>query len=157
MTRTKPTILIVLAALGAAAGWLLELWLQTSGRPIVMPPVTLAIALALIGILVLVAAIPVYRSVIRASQRAVDPFYATRVVLLAKASSLTGALLGGVLAAFVVFLLSRPVVAAVGSVSIAIFTTVGAIVLLVGGLVAEKMCTLPPEDDEKSGPSATMS
>ena len=155
MTRTKPTILIVLAVLGAAGGWLVQLWLQTTGRPIVIPPVTLAIALSLIGILVLLAAIPVYRSVIRAAQRAVDPFYATRVVVLAKASSLTGAILGGVLAAFLVFLLSRPVVPAVGSVSIAIFTTVGAIVLLVGGLVAEKMCTLPPEDDEKSGPSPT--
>jgi len=155
VTRTRPTVLIVLAVIGAGAGWLLQLGLQTSGRPIVIPPVTLAIALSLIGILVLLAAIPVYRSVIRAAQRAIDPFYATRVVLLAKASSLTGALLGGALAAFLIFLLSRPVVAAVGSVSIAIFTTVGAIVLLVGGLVAEKMCTLPPEDDEKSGPSAT--
>lgn len=149
MKKTSPTGLIVLAVIGAAAGWLIELAMLTSGRAIVIPPVTFGVVLALIGLLVIAGAIPVYRSVIRASKRAIDPFYATRVVLLAKASSLTGALVGGAAVALVVFLLSRPVVAVAGSLTMAIFTAVGAIVLLVGGLVAERMCTIPPEDDDK--------
>jgi len=151
--KTSPTVLLVLAVLGAAAGWLIELAMLTSGRAIVIPPITFGVALALIGILVIAGAIPVLRSVTRAARRPVDPFYATRVVLLAKAASLTGALFAGGSAAIVVFLLTRPVVTEAGSVSMSIFTAVGAVVLLVGGLVAERMCTLPPEDDEK--PSGT--
>ena len=77
----------------------------------------------------------------------VDPFYATRVVVLAKASSLAGALVTGLAAAILVFLLTRSVLPAVGSLTMAVVTAVGAVVLLAGGLVAEKMCTLPPEDD----------
>jgi len=148
VTKTSPTVLIVLAVLGAAVGWLLELAMLTTGRPLVIPPITLGAALALIGVIVLVSAIPVYRSVHRASKSPVDPFYATRVVVLAKASSLTGALLGGGGLAIVSFLLSRSVVPALGSVSMAIFAAAGAIILLVGGLIAERMCTLPPDDDE---------
>jgi hypothetical protein len=46
-----------------------------------------------------------------------------------------------------VFLLTRSVVASASSVGMAAVTLVGAGILLAGGLVAEKMCTLPPEDD----------
>jgi hypothetical protein len=78
----------------------------------------------------------------------VDPFYATRAVVLAKASSLTGALLGGAAVAVLVFLLTRSVIPPVSSLALAIATVVAGIVLLVGGLIAEKMCTLPPTDDD---------
>ena len=149
MKKTSPTVLFVLAVVGAAVGWLVELAMLTSGRAIVIPPVTFAAALALIGILVIAGAIPVLRSVNRTAHKPVDPFYATRVVLLAKAASLTGAFLSGGTIAIVVFLLTRPVVSEAGSVSMSVFTAVGAVVLMVGGLVAERMCTIPPEDEDK--------
>ena len=154
MTRTRPLILVLLAILGGAAGWFLEVALVASGSAILVPPYTLAIVLGLIGVIIVLYAIPVWRVVSGTARKHVDPFYATRVVLLAKASSLTGALLGGVAGGIVAFLLSRSVVAAVGSVSMAVFTTAGAAVLLVGGLIAEKMCTLPPDDDQKQEPPA---
>ena len=149
MKRSSPSILILLAILGGAAGWFFEVARVAMGQPVILPPVTLAVVLGLIGIIIVIYAVPVYRVVRGTARKPVDPFYATRVVLLAKASSITGALLGGVGAGILVFLLSRSVVAGVGSVSIAVATVVGAAILLAGGLVAEKMCTLPPDDDEK--------
>lgn len=151
MTRTKPSVLILLFVIGAAAGWLLEMMLVSSGRPSLVPPVTLGIGVALIGVLIVLLALPVYRVVRRVAGAHVDPFYATRIVLLAKASSLTGAIVTGVSAAVVAFLLTRSVVAAAGSLGMAIATLVGSVLLLAGGLVAEKMCTLPPEDDGPGG------
>jgi hypothetical protein len=137
-----------MAILGAVAGWFLETALVVTGRAAFIPPVTLAAALALIGVIVVVLALPVHRVVKGTAKSRVDPFYATRAVVLAKASSLTGALLGGAAVAVLVFLLTRSVIPPVSSLALAIATVVAGIVLLVGGLIAEKMCTLPPTDDD---------
>jgi hypothetical protein len=59
---------------------------------------------------------------------------------------MTGALVGGFSLGVVAFLLSRSVITG-GTVAMAAFTTLGAAILLAGGLIAEKMCTLPPDDD----------
>lgn len=147
MTRTQPSLLIILGLAGAVAGWMLELALVSSGRPAIIPPITLGIAVGLIGILMVIVALPVWRVVRKVSGARVDPFYATRVVLLAKSSSLAGAMVTGLAGAVLVFLLTRSVLPAVGSVSMAVVTAIGAVVLLAGGLIAEKMCTLPPDDD----------
>jgi hypothetical protein len=148
VTRTRPSTLLLMAILGAVAGWFLETALVVTGRAAFIPPVTLAAALALIGVIVVVLALPVYRVVKGTAKSRVDPFYATRAVVLAKASSLTGALLGGAAVAVLVFLLTRSVIPPVSSLALAIATVVAGIVLLVGGLIAEKMCTLPPTDDD---------
>ncbi|MCU1543788.1 MAG: hypothetical protein JWM50_1653 [Microbacteriaceae bacterium] len=148
MTRTRPSILLLLAVLGGGAGWFMETALVASGRPTFIPPITLAAALALIGVIVVLLALPVYRVVRGTAKTRVDPFYATRAVVLAKASSLTGTLLGGAALAVTIFLLTRSVIPPVGSVALAVATTVAGVVLLAGGLIAEKMCTLPPSDDD---------
>jgi hypothetical protein len=147
MTRTAPGPLFVLALAGAVVGWMLEVGLVASGRPALIPPFTLGLAVASTGIIIVLVALPVFRVVRKVPGARVDPFYATRVVLLAKASSLAGALAVGFAAAILVFLLTRSVLPAVGSVSMSVVTVVGAVLLLVGGLIAEKMCTLPPDDD----------
>jgi hypothetical protein len=146
--RTRVTTLLLLAVLGGGATWFLETALVAAGAGRIIPPVTLAAALVLIGVLVVVMALPVRQAARRKSTRRVDPFYATRVVVLAKASSLGGALLTGAGLGIVGYLLTRTVTPAVGSLSMAIATAVGAIVLLAGGLVAEHMCVIPPDDDE---------
>jgi len=150
VTRTRPSILLLLAVLGGGVGWLLETVLVSVGSPAFIPPYTLAVALALIGVIVVVIARPVYRAVRRTATSRVDPFYATRAVVLAKASSLTGALFGGVALGVLVFLLTRSVVPAGGSIAMTIVTVAGSLILLVGGLIAEKMCTLPPDDDDST-------
>jgi hypothetical protein len=154
MTRTKPLHLLLLAGLGAVILWLVETALTASGRAVVIPPITLAAALVLIGVIIVVMALPV-RKVARGDRTArVDPFYATRVVMLAKASSLGGSLLSGAGLGIIGYLLSRPVLPALNSITMAVAATVGAILLLVAGLIAEHMCTIPPDDDETKRPGA---
>ncbi|NYF09554.1 uncharacterized protein (DUF697 family) [Leifsonia sp. AK011] len=150
MTRTKPLHLVLLALFGGTIAWFVETLLASTGRAVVIPPVTLSFALALIGAIVVVMALPVRRVARRVEGARVDPFYATRVVMLAKASSLSGALLGGGSLGITAYLLSRSVVPGVGSVGLAIAAAVGAIVLLACGLVAEQMCAIPPDDDDSN-------
>lgn len=148
MTRTKPLHLVLLAALGAAVAWFLQTALAASGNAILIPPITLAFALALIGAIVVLMALPVRRVSRRVEGARVDPFYATRVVTLAKASSLSGALLGGAGIGMTAYLVTRSVIPGVGSVTMALASAAGAVILLVAGLVAEHMCTIPPDDDD---------
>ncbi|MEX1079844.1 MAG: DUF3180 domain-containing protein [Homoserinimonas sp.] len=147
MKRTSALTLTVFAVIGLVAGVLVQVWLAQSGEPGVRPPLTLAIGLALIGLVDIGLAWPI-RKVANGTARAlVDPFYATRVVVLAKASAIAGALLAGAAAGFSAYLLSRSVTP-VGSIGFFISMFAGAIVLMVCGLVAEHMCKLPPDDGE---------
>ena len=150
MSRTKPTHLALLAVLGGGLAWLLEVALTASGRAIVIPPFTLGLALAVIGVIVVLMALPVRRATRGTATARVDPFYAARTAMLAKASSLSGALIGGVGLGIAVYLLSRSV-PAVGSVTMAFATAAGAILLLIAGLVAEHWCTIPPDDSTPDG------
>lgn len=147
MKRTRVTTLVALAVAGAAVGALGELALVASGRPIVNLPITLAIALAVIGGIVVSLAVPILRMTRAASAPRVDPFYATRILMLAKACAVTGSLIVGVGLGVLAYLLTRSVVG-VGSVTQTVAAIAGAGVLLAGGLVAEHMCRVPPGDDE---------
>jgi hypothetical protein len=156
MTRTQPGGLALLVLLGGMALYGVEILLVRLGEPQFVPPITLGVALAFIGVILPVLAWPM-RAVTRPAKKdsqplPVNPFYATRVLLLAKAGALTGALLSGAGAGIVVFLLSRPVLM-VGTVVLAAITVVGGVVLMVGSLLAERWCQIPPQQPELSGPS----
>lgn len=156
MKRTAASALVALVVVGAAAAALVQTALASGGRPIIVIPVTLPFALAAIGALVVSLAVPIRRMTRYRSDpdrapvggRGIDPFYATRVVALAKASALAGALLTGVGAGAVLYLLTRSVTPPVGSTASAVGGLVGAAILLTCGLVAESMCRVPPGDDD---------
>ncbi|MET0989713.1 MAG: DUF3180 domain-containing protein [Glaciihabitans sp.] len=148
MKRTRPVTLVVFAAAGGALIWLVEVALIASGRPAAVPPGTLAIALGVIGIIDVALAVPIRRAIRDGQRGKIDPFFATRVVVLAKASSLAGSLVTGVGLGILLFLSTRSVLA-VGSILMAVATVVGAIILLVAGLIAEHLCSIPPDDDDK--------
>lgn len=154
MNRTRPGVLVLLGLIGAVAGFALDVALVATGRPRFDPPLTLPFALVLIGVLVVVLALPVWRSTRgpHDRRRRVDPFYATRVVVLAKATALGGALLAGAGLGILGYLLTRSVTVAVGSTVMAVAAAVGAILLLTAGLVAEHLCTVPPDDDDSGHP-----
>jgi predicted membrane protein len=147
MKRTSIGALVLLAAIGAIVGGLLESALASAGRPIILPPLTLGIALLVIGVVGVLLAVPIRRLTRGKSHQPIDPFYATRVLILAKASALSGSLLTGFAAGVTIYLLTRSEVP-VNSVGPAIATFVGAACLLAGGLIAEHMCTIPPADDD---------
>ncbi len=149
MKRTRPFVLVLFAIVGAGAGWLLEVILTATGAAAAYGPFTLALSLAVIGVLVLLFAAPVRRAARDRDNHRVDPFYATRVVILAKASSIAGSLIFGAVLSILGYLVTRAVVAAVGSIFSSGACLAGAVVLVVCGLVAENMCSIPPDDKDK--------
>ncbi len=155
MRRTNVGVLVLLAAIGGVAGALLETALTSAGRSLIIPPLTLALALAAIGGIVISLALPIRRLTRGKALGPIDPYYATRVLVLAKASALTGALLTGFGIGLVAYLLSRSIFA-VGSVGLVVATIVGAGVLLAGGLIAEHMCRVPPSDDDDDDAAKTV-
>jgi hypothetical protein len=153
MKRTSISTLVLLAVIGGVGGAFAETGLAAAGRPIILPPLTLAVALALIGGIVVWLAAPIRRLTRGKAKVPIDPFYATRVLMLAKACALSGALITGLGVGITIYLLTRSVVPGVGSVGLAVSTVVGAGLLLAAGLIAEHMCTIPPgdNDDDESG------
>jgi hypothetical protein len=149
--RSSPFTLILLAVLGGVVGAFLETALTVGGRPIIIPPLTLAIALAAIGGIVVSLAVPIRRLTRGKTKGPIDPFYATRVLMLAKACALCGALLTGFGIGIAIYLLSRSILQ-VNSLGLAIATVIGSGVLLAAGLIAEHMCTIPPGDDDDDDP-----
>lgn len=155
MRRTSAALLFGLAVIGAVVGWLLQVGLAAGGSPTFVPPFTSWAVLFVIAVLVLLLGWPVRRSVRgdrrgrddRAGRRPrIDPFYAMRVLMLAKASSITGALGLGFGLALVLYAVSR-----VGGIATPAFWPstllgVGALVLMIAGLIAESWCRIPPED-----------
>lgn len=149
MKRTGPGILIVAALLGVAAGFLLDQGLTSAGRPTFTPAVTLPILLVLLGAFVVILALPIRRATRGDATAKVNPFRAVRVAMLAKASSLVGAALGGFGLGLLVFLVTRPVTPSVGSVGAVLATAACGGLLIAAGLVAEHLCTIRKDDDDQ--------
>lgn len=149
MTRTSPGALLILAVIGFVGGFLVEVWAASRGAMLVVPPLTFPLTLVAVGAIVVAFAVPIRRRVSGKSDRSIDPFQATRVVSLAKASSLAGSLLTGFGLGILVFLLSRSMLPGIASLWLAVAAAVGALVLTVAGLVAERLCTLPKDDDDE--------
>lgn len=143
MTRTRPLPLLIAVLAGVIATYLMNVVLAMRGLAVLVAPVSLAVALALIAILLVAFAWPVRRAA--KGERRIDPFFATRVVVLAKASALAGALLAGAAAGILLYLLSRAVVP-LGSSLTAGATVVAAVALVIAALVAEHWCSLPPDE-----------
>ena len=79
----------------------------------------------------------------------VDPQYAFRVLAFARAASLASSLLAGVALGVLAFAVTRTVPPE-EPIWHAVLSLVGALVLLVVGLVAESWCRIPPGGEEPS-------
>lgn len=148
MKRTRPTSLIGLGVLGLVVGFLGELAASGTGLAVFVPPLTLPITLVAVAIIIVAFAIPIRRAVRGRTSHRIDPFQAMRIVVFAKACSLSGALLTGAGAGILVYILTRDVLPASNAVLLTALGTAGAVILLVAGLVAEFFCTLPPDDKD---------
>ena len=151
MKRTTFGLVVILVVVAAVAGYLIELALVTNGGHAFAPPISLPITLTAIAIVIVALAVPVRRSVTGKKKDRLDPFYAVRVAVLAKSSSLTGALLTGLGAGIIVHTLSLPILNG-ELLGRGIAQTVGAALLLAAGLVAERMCTVPPDKSDPGSP-----
>ncbi|WP_183091832.1 DUF3180 domain-containing protein [Mycetocola lacteus] len=148
MKRTSYGVLIGLLAIGAAVGALTNMTLAGLGRPLLTPALSLPITLLLIAGVTVFLAARIYRAIRATPRRRVDSFYAMRILVLAKAEAVTGALLSGVGLGLIGFLLSRAVSPALNSWVPLVIATVGALILCAGGLIAEYLCTLPEDTDD---------
>jgi len=148
MRRSSPAVLAGVAVLGVVTGFALDQVLTATGQSTFTPIVQLPILLIGLGVVCFAVALPVRRSR-RPGAARVDPFRALRAAVFAKASSLVGAAMSGFSVGLLVFLLSRPVAAPVGSILVIGFTALSAVLLVAAALVAESFCTLPKDDDDE--------
>jgi uncharacterized protein DUF3180 len=132
MKRTHTSSVIAFVLAGIVLGYLTDLAVVSGGGKAIVPPL----------------AWPIRRAVKGRATKHLDPFRAMRTAVLAKACSLSGALVFGFGIGITLFLLTRSVVPAADTVWLALATAIGAALLLAGGLVAEAFCTLPPDDPE---------
>jgi len=147
--RTGAGVLVIAAVLGIGAGFLLDQLLTGGHQATFTPMVSLPVLLLALGVLVLGLAIPIRRATRGASRARVNPFRALRVAMLAKASSIVGAVLGGVGLGLLLFVISRPVPPSVGSVTAVVATAVSGAILVVAALIAEHLCTIRKDDDDQ--------
>jgi hypothetical protein len=148
MKHTHPLTVIIYGVVGIAIGFVLEVGLVAGGLPALVPPYTITITLLAAAAIVVLLAVPIRRAIRGTSKTRINPFQAMRIVLLAKASSLVGSLIAGFGIGVIAFILTRPIVADPGSLLPSIATAAAGAVLLTAGLVAERLCTLPPDDPE---------
>lgn len=154
MKRTEPLALLVAAVLGAGAGFLLDQAMSSSGHPTFSPPIGLTVLLIVLAAACIALAWPVWRSVRDSRSPRVDPFRALRIAVLAKASSLLGAGIGGAMLGLLTFVTTRPVVPPLGSLGATIAAAVASAILVAAALIAEHMCTLPKDPDDRDHPDA---
>ena len=148
MIRTKPSTIVALVVVGAVAGFLVQIGLAAASSPKFRPEYTLALSLVFIAAIVIALAVPIRQATRGKVRTRIDPFYATRVVLLAKASSIAGALISGGSLGLVLELLVRSGGLNSDSLVRTLAALGGAVTLLAAGLLGEAFCTAPqPPDD----------
>jgi hypothetical protein len=145
--RTHASTLLVFVVSGLVVGYLGEMAIVSAGYKALVPPLSLTVTLVGVGVLVVALAWPIRRAVKGTVKTRIDPFRAMRVAVLAKACSVSGALVFGMGIGISLFLLTRTVLPSTTTVWLAVGSAIGAALLMAGGLVAEYFCTLPPPDE----------
>ncbi|WP_336921286.1 DUF3180 domain-containing protein [Aquipuribacter sp. SD81] len=150
LAPTRATPLFLLAAVAFALTVAVLQVRSAGGGAVATPPAVSAVVLAALAAAVLVVAWPVRRWNAGERDRALDPLRAARTVALAKSAALAGSVMTGAWTGFAVVavpLVTIPTqperVATTAAVLLA------SLALLVAGLVAERWCMIPPEDDDE--------
>ncbi len=147
MKPARASVAAVAAAFTAVVGWLLlDLWSRQGG---ITPPPSYAAAGALVVVsaVVLVLGREVRRSVRGERRPPVHPLAAARVAVLAKAAVYGGAVLGGWYVALCLAALDDAPGLRRERLLAAAVSAAAAAVLVGSGLLAQRWCRLPPDDD----------
>ncbi|CAB4632606.1 unannotated protein [freshwater metagenome] len=160
MKPTKISFLLLIAASAALTGFFGATVLVGRGFQVPVSPANLLITLGAIATVLLGLSIPIwrYRNALKAAgpkrPKRVDPFYAVRVLLLAKASAIAGALFAGWHIGVVIFQLSGAVVAQT-LVLQNILGIIASVVLVIAAFVTEQICRLPQDENPDSDQAVT--
>jgi Protein of unknown function (DUF3180) len=151
---TRIALLVVLLVLGGALGWTGVAVLQATGTNVGRVSWSAAGGLTFFAALLLAGAWYMYDRVHR-RRRIVDGLTAVRLLALAKASALVGALVAGVYVGFA--LQFAPDYAASSDARDKVIrgavTALAAVVVVVGAMLLERACKVPrgPDDNETPG------
>ena len=150
MKPVRASSAVLTALVTAVVAWIaLDLWTGQGGRLLPLPWFA-AIAIAAVAAVVLVLGWEVRRSVRGQRNLPLDPLFAARVVVLAKAAIYGGGVLAGWYAAQALILFSNVSGLRRERLVVAGVTALAAVVLTVAGLIAQRWCRLP-DDDEPLG------
>jgi hypothetical protein len=151
MKPTKASIVLVTVFGVTVLSFLAVRLLVANGLAVPASPTNLLVTLAAIAVILLALTIPIWRY--KASltlytkgprPKRVDPFYAVRVLLLAKASAITGSGFVGWHLGAMIAQLSLPVSFTAALLQNS-FGLVSSVVLTLAAIAAEQICRLPDE------------
>lgn len=158
MKPTKIMTLVGWAVSATTAGYLLPKFVVNAGGAIPISPLNIIITLPLIGILLVLMAIPMFRyrkaliartkDVSKPRPMPMNPFYAVRLVLLAKAIAISGAIFAGWHIGVVWLQLTSPIVPS--STLQNVFALLGAIVMTACAIIVERICRITDDGSEVS-------
>ena len=145
MRPTSISLLVVAGLAAAAVGWLLLSAFYAQMPPLPWPPIIVVAGLAVAEfVLAQNTAARVQR---RPGAPRVDPLAVARYAVLAKASSLAGALSGGFSAGLLAWLVLDPTKAARDDVPAAAGGLIAALALVGAALWLERACRVPDQPD----------
>lgn len=170
MKPTKVLTLVAFALVAAVAAYLWATYSVTHGREIPVSGFNLMFSLPAVAVVLVILALPIYRYRRELNQRLekssnqthsaspalasgqgnrvkrIDPFYAVRVLLLAKATAIAGALFVGWHFGTVLLQLAAPVIST--GVWFNLGTLVGALAAIIVALWVENICKIPDDPEE---------
>ena len=151
MKPTKVSQVLVVVFSVTVLSFLAVRLLVANGMAVPASPTNLLVTLAAIAVILLALSVPIWRYKSSLTQytngprpKRVDPFYAVRVLLLAKASAITGSGFVGWHLGAMIAQLSLPVSFTAALLQNS-FGLVASLVLTVAAIVSEQICRLPDE------------
>jgi Protein of unknown function (DUF3180) len=151
MKPTKVSQVLAVVFVVTVLSFLAVRLLVANGMAVPASPTNLLVTLAAIAVILLALSVPIWRYKASLTQyikgprpKRVDPFYAVRVVLLAKASAITGSVFVGWHLGAMIAQLSLPVSFTAALLQNS-FGLVASLVLTVAAIVSEQICRLPDE------------
>jgi hypothetical protein len=166
----KPTKILSLLAgilISATVTFVIVKAVIANGGSVPVAPRNLLISIPSIAIIELLAAIPIFRYRRELSKFAttgkrpkrIDPFYAVRILALAKATAISGSLFAGFALSLVILQATLPVIP--DSIWLNAIALVESILLIVIAIIIERACKLPEDSDapeaktSRPGPEVT--
>lgn len=156
---TSIPLVIGLVFLGGAIGWSGVAIIEATGGTAPRAPWSAAAGLAFFAALLFAGAWYMYDRLQR-KQRSVEPLLAVRLLVLAKASALVGALVGGAYVGFALhFVAEYGTSSGRDRVVLGLLAAGAGLLVAVGGLLLERACKVPkgPDDPAADGSPATDS
>ncbi|WGW10996.1 DUF3180 domain-containing protein [Saxibacter everestensis] len=149
MQATKFRNLLLGALVGAVIGFVVFRILEAAGSQLPGLPVVAIVGMVVLGLALLVFGWPVRRWTSGDRDKPLDPLRAARTLVMAKAASGAGSLIAGWYAGSTAYLLFAVGTAARREQGLQMLIAVLAAVFLVTtGLVVERFCQLPPDDND---------